>query len=209
MLWTLLARPGWMPAFPSHGTTFVAGAIVLALAVASRRPERASSAGWLRVGTTAALIGAVAVAYRVPARGAHIFIDRTNNVVLSAAAAGPGLLLTAGDAHLMQLRTRRPMLVDTGALDTIPYTPGSGPVLDRILRDIYGVDLFEPPPEVRGEGRLLERSHKRAWEESSREKWREIRARYRVSQVLTPAGWQLDLPIVAGDRRYLLYALPE
>jgi hypothetical protein len=208
MLWTLVARPAWMPGIPVHGITFVAGAIVLA-ALVGRRLERAHYTVWLRATTSAVLIAGVAVAYAVPARGAHIFIDRTNNVVLSAAAAGPGLLLTTGDAHLMQLRTRRPMLIDTGALDTIPYTPGSGPVLERVLRDIYAVDLFDPPPEVRGEGRLLERTHKRAWEAYQGEKWREIRARYRVTQVLTPADWQLDLPIVAGDRRYLLYELPE
>jgi hypothetical protein len=208
MLWTLLARPGWIPVIPVHAITFVAGAIVLMAALAGHNRERANTM-WLRAATSAVLIGAVAVAYRMPERGAHIFIDRTNNVVLAAAAAGPGLLLTTGDAHLMQLRTRRPMLVDTGALDTIPYSPGSGPVLDRILRDIYAVDLFDPPPEVRGEGRLLERTHKRAWEAYPSEKWREIRARYRVTQVLTPAGWQLDLPIAAGDRRYLLYRLPE
>jgi hypothetical protein len=152
--------------------------------------------------------GAV-IAYRVSDSRNHVFIDRTNNTVLAAASTSPGLLLTMGDAHLMQLRTRRPMLVDTGALDTIPYTPGSGPMLYRILRDIYGVDLFNPPPELHGAGRLTEGVHRQRWERYTSQEWRSIRGTYHVTQVLTRADWQLDLPIVAGDRRYLLYAIPD
>ena len=101
------------------------------------------------------------------------------------------------------------MLIDTGALDTIPYTPGSGPVLDRILRDIYGIDLFNPPPELHGAGRLLEHVHKAQWERYTTDDWRRIRQHYQVVQVLTPADWQLNLPIVAGDLRYLLHDIPE
>ena len=154
-------------------------------------------------------VSARLIAYGVPEHRGHIFIDRTNNSVLAAAAAGSGLLLTVGDAHLMQLRTRRPMLIDTGALDTIPYTPGSGPVLERILRDIYGIDLFDPPPELRGAGRLLEDVHREHWQRYTSEDWRRIRKDYHVTQVLTPADWQLDLPIIAGDLRFLLHDIPE
>lgn len=221
MFWRLFAegRPGWVPAIPTHAIAFVAAGGLLIGASAARWRPRSAPAGAphpprllilaLRMAVITVFAGAAVVAYRVPERRAHIFIDRTNSVALAAAAAGPGLLLTVGDAHLMQLRTRRPMLVDTGALDTIPYTPGSGPALYRILRDIYGIDLFNPPENLRGAGRLTEKVHRREWERYTPAKWRDIRRTYHVTQVLTPADWQLDLPIVAGDRRYLLYAIPE
>lgn len=222
MFWRMFpeAGPGWLRALPTHAVAFVVAAALL-IGVAAERwrsgsmpgsGERRSSrpgAGTLRPATLAVLVMATVVAYRVPELRGHIYIDRTNNSVLAAASKGPGLLLTVGDAHLMQLRTRRPMLIDTGALDTIPYTPGSGPVLDRILRDIYGIDLFNPPPELRGAGRLLENVHQQHWERYSTEDWRKIRDDYHVTQVLTPADWQLDLPIVAGDLRFLLHTIPE
>ena len=221
MLWRIfpLRRPAWFPGIPTHGIAFVcAAALLIGTAFGRRRsapvdrPARAVRPLPLlatRIATIVVLLTAVVVAYRVPEVRSHIYIDHTNNLVLAKAAAGNGLLLTVGDAHLMQLRVRRPMLIDTGALDTIPYTPGSGDQLYRILLDIYGIDLFHPPPEQRWAGRLLENVHRPRWEEYTADDWRRIRSTYHVTQVLTTAAFQLQLPIVAGDRRFLLYAIPE
>jgi hypothetical protein len=216
LLWRFVAKPEWMPPIPTHHVAYFAAAALLIGALVERvRIRRAGAAvrPSLRIAVNAAfaivLMASVAVAYRVPELRNNIYIDHTNNVVLARAAAGSGLLLTVGDSHLMQLRVRRPMLIDTGALDTIPYTPGSGPKLYRILLDIYGIDLFHPPPEQRHAGRLLDSVHKRTWEGYSVEDWRRIRRTYHVTEVLTPAAWQLNLPIISGDHRYLLYEMPE
>ena len=64
------------------------------------------------------------------------------------------MLLVAGDLHLIQLRTRRPVLLDTGALDTVMYSLETGAAMQRMLREIYGLDLFNPPPEAIGAGRI-------------------------------------------------------
>ena len=74
--------------------------------------------------------------------GAH-FHDRTNDVFFADIARGPGVLLVAGDLHLIQLRTRRPVLLDTGALDTVMYSLETGAPMQRMLRDIYGLDLLQ------------------------------------------------------------------
>ena len=76
-------------------------------------------------------------------------------------AARPGVLLLAGDLHLIQLRTRRPVLLDTGALDTVMYSLETGAAMQRMLRDIYGLDLFNPPPDAVGAGRIPALSHRR------------------------------------------------
>ena len=220
MLWRMLPTtwPESWPHVPTDAIAFVvAAALLIGMVVQAWRSRQSPVQVRLQIPTSRAvgianlllLLASAVVAYRAPEPRGHIFIDRTNNSVLAAAAGAPGLLLTVGDAHLMQLRTRRPMLIDTGALDTIPYTPGSGPVLDRILRDIYGIDLFAPPPELRGAGRLLEDVHREHWQRYSAEDWRRIRKDYHVTQVLTPSDWQLDLPIVAGDLRFLLHTIPE
>lgn len=220
MLWRMFpdAWPASWPYIPTDAVPFVLTlALLIGMTIEHRRSRRSPRERHLSVRTSMAvatanllvLVSAALIAYGVPEHRGHIFIDRTNNSVLAAAAAGSGLLLTVGDAHLMQLRTRRPMLIDTGALDTIPYTPGSGPVLDRILREIYGIDLFNPPPELRGAGRLLEDVHREHWQRKTLEGWRTIRKDYHVTQVLTPADWQLDLPIIAGDLRFLLHDIPE
>ena len=63
-----------------------------------------------------------------------------------------GLLLTGGSLHLIQFRTRRPVLLDGGGLDALPYAPESGPEMQRVLLDVYGIDLLNPPPEAQYAG---------------------------------------------------------
>jgi hypothetical protein len=125
------------------------------------------------------------------------------------AAQGEGLLLTGGNLHLVQLRTRRPVLLDGGGLDALPYAPESGPQMVRILRDVYGIDFFDPPEEARGIGMVPNGFNYMAWQGYPRDKWREIRRTYGVTQVLTYAQWTLDLPVAARNAVHVLYDIPE
>jgi hypothetical protein len=126
-------------------------------------------------------------------------------VFLAQVAAGQGLLLTAGDLHLIQLRTRRPVLLDGGGLDGLLYSLEAGPEMERILREVYGIDLLNPPEEARGAGRIPPMANRRVWESYSPEKWREIARVFHVTQVLTYPDWTLNLPVAAHSRRLLLY----
>ncbi len=139
--------------------------------------------------------------------GAH-FHDRTNDVFFADIARGPGVLLVAGDLHLIQLRTRRPVLLDTGALDTVMYSLETGAPMQRMLRDIYGLDLLHPPPDAVGAGRIPALSHRDTWERYSPEQWREIRRDFGVTQVLAYSDWTLQLPVASQSRRLLLYDIP-
>jgi len=124
-------------------------------------------------------------------------------------ARGHGLLLTGGDLHLIQLRTRRPVLLDGGALDALPYALEAAPAMDRILRDVYGVDLFNPPAQALKVGMVPAAFNKVVWEQYPLERWQQIRTAYHVTQVLTPAEWQLKLPIVAQNMQFRLHEIPR
>jgi hypothetical protein len=152
----------------------------------------------------AAVVATVDLARAWPRR-AEIFRDRTNDPVLAAAAAGSGPLLTAGELFLIQLRTRRPVLLDGGTLDTLPYALEQGPAMDRILREVYGVDLFNPPAEARGGGRVPNEFSRRIWEAYSTEKWSQIARTYGVSQVIAPGEWVIGLQRVAESSGLALY----
>jgi hypothetical protein len=76
--------------------------------------------------------------------------DRTNTPFFASLAQGDGLLLTGGELYLVQLRTRRPVLLNGGALDTVVYTPESILAGHRILVDVYGIDLRDPPADAKG-----------------------------------------------------------
>jgi len=137
------------------------------------------------------------------------FRDRTNDALLATAARGKGLLATGGDLHLIQLRTRRPVVLDGGGLDGLPYALAGGPEMARILRDIYGIDFFNPPAEAHGIGMIPSSFNRRVWEGYPQDRWEEIRRKYNVTQVMTYNDWTLHLPIVAQNARYLLYEIPQ
>src|SRR5207244_3985688 len=122
---------------------------------------------------------------------------------------GQGLLLTAGDLHLVQLKTRRPVLLDGGGLDGVMYSLEAGPEMARILQDVYGIDLLNPPEEAIGAGRIPPIANQKMWEAYSPERWREIGRAFHVTQVLTYPDWTLNLPITAQSRRMLLYQIPS
>jgi hypothetical protein len=138
-----------------------------------------------------------------------IFRDRTNDVFFGQVAAGQGVLLTAGDLHLIQLKSRRPVLLDGGGLDGVMYSLEAGPAMKRILRQVYGVDLLNPPDEARGAGRIPPLANQRVWEGYSAGKWLEIKRDYGITQVLTYPDWTLNLPLAAQSRRLLLYRIPD
>jgi len=139
---------------------------------------------------------------------ATTFLDRTNDALFASVARGRGLLLTAGDLHLIQLRTRRPVLLDGGGLDGVAYALEAAGAMDRIMRDVYGIDVFNPPEEARGGGRIPSGANRAAWEQYSEEKWRSIGRTHGVTQVLAFADWTLKLQPVAHNRRFTLYAIP-
>jgi len=79
----------------------------------------------------------------------------------------------------------------------------------RILRDIYGIDFFNPPAEAHGIGMIPSSFNRRVWEGYPQDRWEEIRRKYNVTQVMTYNDWTLHLPIVAQNARYLLYEIPQ
>ena len=139
----------------------------------------------------------------------RLFENYATNPVFQEVSKGTGLLLTGGNLNLIQLRTRRPVLLNGGGLDGLPYALDAGPEMERILRDVYGIDFFNPPEEARRIGIMPNRYNKEVWEQFSPEKWRAIRYVYQVTQVLTQAGWTLNLPVIAQDRDLRLYQIPD
>jgi hypothetical protein len=166
--------------------------------------------GVTRGGLLMLLLGTTVLMWRWPPRPADaVFLDRTNNQALAKVAKGRGMLVTGGDIKLIQLRTRRPVLVDGGGLDGLPYALESGPALERILRDVYAIDLFNPPEEARGRGTIPNEVNRSVWERFSRDQWLLIRRTYDVTQVMTPPGWALALPVVAHDPGFVVYDVPD
>lgn len=136
--------------------------------------------------------------------------DRTNHAFWSSVASRPGMLLVSPGLFMVQLRSRRPVLLNPYSLDYLPFVPGTGEAIERILREIYGIDFFDPPPHLRARprGGLHREDGRRLWESRSRLQWAMIGRRHGVTDVMTEEGWRLQLPVVARGEGQVLYAIP-
>jgi hypothetical protein len=135
--------------------------------------------------------------------------DHSNEAFFGSVSRRPGMLLTAADLHLIQLRARRPVLLDGGQLDILPYVPETGPGIARILKTVYGVDFFNPPQQARRTATIPAHPVKEVWETRTAEEWMNIRKEHRVTEVLTYADWNLNLPLILRNKNFCLYAIPD
>lgn len=138
------------------------------------------------------------------------FSPWTDREIWDTARENEGLLITSGNQHTIQVRTRRPLLLNVGALDQVVQVPASGPAVARDLEAVYGIDLFDPPGDIRAvrPGSLLPESSRDVFESRTREEWADIARRYGATQVLTDAGWSLDLEVAESNETWTLYTLP-
>jgi hypothetical protein len=133
--------------------------------------------------------------------------DRTNDPFFRDASVRPGMLLTCSGLRFVQLRIRRPVLLNTDLLDAISYFPQTAPQTDRILSEVYGIDFFHLPEAMKHRGSLVGGAGRELWESRSQEEWSQIGKRYQVADVVTFSDWKLNLPVVVRDQNYILYEI--
>ncbi|MBI5144898.1 MAG: hypothetical protein HZA27_01780 [Candidatus Omnitrophica bacterium] len=135
--------------------------------------------------------------------------DHSDDLLFAEVGKRQGLLLTGSRIQMTQVRTRRPILLWAANLDILAYLPELGPEINQILREVYGVDIFHPPQEVKFAGGLMEQTGKNFWETRTMESWSQIRNKFGVTDVLTYADWKLQLPEVIHSSSYVLYNIPK
>jgi hypothetical protein len=213
--WRGLTHPAWMglPGELSLDAAlglFVGGWFALGRSGTGQPQGRP---GWALDAALGAALAAIALystaSYIAGASARWQLRDRTNNSVLAQAARGEGLLLVGPGLGTVQLRTRRPLLLDPSALDMLPYVLRAGPAVEEILRVAYGVDFFHPPAPALGLGALPAHPIQELFAHRTDAEWRKIRARFGVRELLVRGDWKLQLPVLARDRRCALYALPR
>lgn len=149
----------------------------------------------------------VAVMQAVPQRGWRrdvLSADFRSDPLLQLIHARPGAIVTGPGVYMLQLRSRRAVLLDTVAIDFIPYVPQAAPAMARIFRDVYGSDLLSPST-----GLLDEATVRSRWEGREPEEWRRLGRELGFTDVLAAADWQLRLPPLSSSPQYALYALAE
>ena len=136
--------------------------------------------------------------------------EAQNNPVYLAMREGEGqILMSSYKFYQTQIFSRRPVVIDLGALNAYPYAEEGMPQVIDILDTIYDVDYFNPPVETYFYGALNElESVKTLWEERTPEEWQILADSYNFTQIVTEEDWVLDLPLVAHNEEAALYDIP-
>jgi hypothetical protein len=200
-----------------YSLIFSAVALMILKSVSSpdRNVRFASASRWVTVLTGVVLVAlsvrGVIGNMRTASAYRSAMVDRTNSVVLASAATTPGLIAIGTQCcSFTQMKTRRPLLVETMALDQIMYAPESAPDMNSALTAVYGVDLLHPLEILRSTGfsEDLTPVTRPLWESRSAEEWKRLGIAFGFTAILTKPNWTLRLPAVARDSEYVLYQVP-
>lgn len=214
---TVGAASAVVAAWPTLWLTAAAAALSAAVLLAAPgliggpRPARWSAAVVL---AAAAGAGVVRLSAEWSA-GLGRLREPADSPACAAARGRPGLLLAGPDLGLTQLLCGRPILLD-GALNQLPYVPESGPAMSRILPAVYGVDLLDPPAEIRTgrfvtlhPGLLASPLVRPVWERRPRDEWVRLAGEWGFTDVITAPDWTLDLPVAGRSPDHVLYRIPD
>jgi hypothetical protein len=124
-----------------------------------------------------------------------------HTTLLEVARGRPGFLLPCDGLWALgrlQLRTRRPLLLDPIQINMLAKVPDSGPRMADILRVAYDIDLVAGPKRSIGD----------AWSGFDLARWRRIGRELGVTDVLVSSSTVLPLTLVAQGPLVALYTIP-
>lgn len=206
---TSLVGP-WFALGLAAGAACLARRPWLPIVARGRAPARGFRAAFALVlaGLSVGLAGTKLVE-RASERHSRLY-DWNNDPLLAAISRGTGLTLTASRIELLQLQTRRGVLLYGAAMNQLTYVPASAPKMNEILRKVYGEDLLRPRPAswVRCGGLMMD-SGRELWARREPEEWTALGREFGFTDVVTYADWTTKLPLVARNRKYAIYRVPD
>jgi len=139
----------------------------------------------------------------------NYFQDSTNNSFFQKVSQRKGMIIPGPKITYLMLKTRRPVLFNGGP-GILNYAPEGSLEMERIFRQVYGIDFFNPPPEIVEYGKDLPPFKvKPLWENRSLSEWQEIKKEFSTTDIITEADWQLQLPVVTHNNNLILYTIPD
>jgi len=115
--------------------------------------------------------------------------------VLPESALVQGVILSPGHCLEFAIPLKKPILCVVH--DALPYVPHSIDVHERLLRDIYGLEIKNPLAPQRWKFPDIHR--KALWESRDTQDWTALAEQWEFHNVIVPRGWSMRLPGPALD----------
>lgn len=120
-----------------------------------------------------------------------------------------GFVLTTRETSYPTLRLGlKPVLLHTGAaLDMIPYMPYTANRIKEIVEKVYDVPFDNPP--IKNMAEIYDDVVKVNFEKKTYDKWQQIFNEFRISALIVPTNWKIDLKFNFKNDDYAFYKIVE
>jgi hypothetical protein len=155
-----------------------------------------------------ALPAALALAVSVGSLALHLLWLRLPLPPVDDIAAVVGCaVLTGPMLEGVQIRTGRPVTIETAQMDQIHDAPGLALGFHRVLRAAYGIDFAVLPPDGRRNRMLyaFEDDVRHLWEARTAADWSALGREFGFTAVWVRSGWRLGLAPLADDGRFAVF----
>ncbi len=99
----------------------------------------------------------------------------------------------------------KPILLDTTSFDFIPYQPYLVNNVFEIMKDVYNVDLKNPP--IRNNTYLPDNFIKSSFEKKDVKDWKLLNKKYNATYIVVPSEWNIELNLFKKNKSFSIYKI--
>ena len=119
-----------------------------------------------------------------------------------------GYILTSEASSTITFRKGlKPILLNPGIIDMVPYFPKTASRLAIIIEEIYGILFANPPLEFRNRAAISDDFIKLNFEKYSKEKWQDLSDKFKIDAIVIPVSWNIKLVPFTKNNRFAFYIL--
>ena len=117
------------------------------------------------------------------------------------------ILTNASSGYTILRKSLKPILINPGDLDGVPYFPKTADRLAIIIEEIYGISFTNPPSEIRNSASISDGIIKLNFEKYSKEKWQQLSRDFNIGSVIVPVNWNINLAPFAKNNEFAFYII--
>ncbi len=138
--------------------------------------------------------------------------QKSENLCLSLEPNEKKVLTIGNPSRFIPIKCGKSVILDTTAIDFIPYLPNALNSLKTIIDEVYGLDFQDPrknfeliDSELSQSGSVPENIVKPVWDFRSVQDWQLLACKYDFVNIVTPDYFSLALPLIYSENGYSIY----
>ena len=117
-----------------------------------------------------------------------------------------GYIVTTSDTvNYVNRYTLKPILLDTQSFDFIPYHPYLVQRTFEILKDVYDIDIKNPP--TRYNPHVPDIFIRKAFEGKGKSDWKLLGEKYNANYLVVPTEWKIKLDLFKNNKSFAIYKI--